>query len=76
MAPELKEAIAKVLAASKKAGKKTGVYCIGGEQARQFAEQGFDMMNTVTDYTALDFVAKEQFSLASQSAKPARGTSY
>lgn len=76
MKPELKEAIAKVLAASKKAGKKTGVYCTSGDQARQFAEQGFDMMNVVTDYTSLEFTAKEQFSIASQTAKPAKGTSY
>ncbi|KAM5356189.1 hypothetical protein ACJ41O_002835 [Fusarium nematophilum] len=76
MAPELKAAIAKILSASKNAGKKTGVYCTGGEQARQFADQGFDMMNVVTDYTALDFTAKEQLSFANGSAKPARGKSY
>ncbi|KAK7419002.1 hypothetical protein QQZ08_011021 [Neonectria magnoliae] len=76
MAPELKDAIAKILSASKNAGKNCGVYCTGGEQAGMFAEQGFDMMNVVTDYTALDFTAKEQVSFASGRAKPAKGTSY
>ncbi|KAF4456377.1 24-dihydroxyhept-2-ene-17-dioic acid aldolase [Fusarium albosuccineum] len=76
MTQELKDAIARVLAASQKAGKKTGVYCTGGEQAKLFADQGFDMMNVVTDYTALDFVAKEQLSFANRSAKPARGKGY
>ncbi|KAF5003051.1 hypothetical protein FDECE_10397 [Fusarium decemcellulare] len=76
MTQELKDAIARVLAASQKAGKKTGVYCTGGEQAKLFADQGFDMMNVVTDYTALDFVAKEQLSFANGSAKPARGKGY
>ncbi|KAM0437562.1 hypothetical protein ACHAPT_001926 [Fusarium lateritium] len=73
---KLKDAIAKVLSAGQKAGKKTGVYCTGGEQAKLFADQGFDMMNVVTDYTALDFVAKEQLSFADGSAKPARGKGY
>lgn len=76
MATELKGAIAKVLAAAQKAGKKSGVYCTGGEQAKIFADQGFDMMNVVTDYPALDFAAKEQLSFATGAAEPARGKSY
>ncbi|KAL2685090.1 hypothetical protein Neosp_006185 [[Neocosmospora] mangrovei] len=64
MVQELKDAIAKVLSAGQRAGKKTGVYCTGGEQAKLFADQGFDMMNVVTDYTALGVVAKEQLSFA------------
>lgn len=76
MTTELKAAIAKVLAAAKKAGKKSGVYCTGGEQAKMFADQGFDMMNVVTDYPALDFAAKEQLSFATGAAEPAKGRSY
>ncbi|KAI1023445.1 hypothetical protein LB503_001215 [Fusarium chuoi] len=53
MATELKDAIAKILAASQRAGKKTGVYCTGGEQAKIYADQGFDMMNTITKLTIL-----------------------
>ncbi|KAF5632947.1 zinc-binding protein [Fusarium tjaetaba] len=73
MATELKDAIAKILAAGQKAGKKTGVYCTGGEQAKIYADQGFDMMNVVTDYTSLGLVAKEQLSFADGSLAPARG---
>ncbi|KAF9773423.1 hypothetical protein IL306_008780 [Fusarium sp. DS 682] len=76
MAPELKDAIAKILAASQKAGKKTGVYCTGGEQAKLYAEQGFDMMNVVTDYTSLGLVAKEQLSFTDGSVAPTRGKGY
>lgn len=61
---ELKDAIARVLSTAQRAGKKTGVYCTGGEQAKLFADQGFDMMNVVTDYTALGAVAREQLNLA------------
>ncbi|KAF5564643.1 zinc-binding protein [Fusarium phyllophilum] len=73
MATELKDAIAKILAAGQKAGKKTGVYCTGGEQAKIYADQGFDMMNVVTDYTSLGLVAKEQLSFADGSLAPTRG---
>ncbi|CAF3593561.1 unnamed protein product [Fusarium graminearum] len=76
MASELKGAIAKILAASQKAGKKTGVYCTGGEQAKVYADMGFDMMNVVTDYTSLALVAKEQLSFADGSSAPARGRGY
>ncbi|KAJ4272239.1 hypothetical protein NW762_000950 [Fusarium torreyae] len=76
MASELKDAIAKILSASQKAGKKTGVYCTGGKQAKIYADQGFDMMNVVTDYTSLGLVAKEQLSFADGSAAPTRGKGY
>jgi 4-hydroxy-2-oxoheptanedioate aldolase len=76
MASELKDAVAKILAASQKAGKKTGVYCTGGEQAKVYADMGFDMMNVVTDYTSLALVAKEQLSFADGSSAPARGKGY
>ncbi|KAG4266003.1 2,4-dihydroxyhept-2-ene-1,7-dioic acid aldolase [Fusarium proliferatum] len=76
MATELKDAIAKILAAGQRAGKKTGVYCTGGEQAKIYADQGFDMMNVVTDYTSLGLVAKEQLSFADGSLAPTRGKGY
>ncbi|KAG8359111.1 hypothetical protein FVEN_g3482 [Fusarium venenatum] len=76
MASELKDAIAKILAAGQKAGKKTGVYCTGGEQAKVYADMGFDMMNVVTDYTSLALVAKEQLSFADGSSAPTRGKGY
>ena len=76
MATELKDAIAKILAAGQRAGKKTGVYCTGGKQAKIYADQGFDMMNVVTDYTSLGLVAKEQLSFADGSLAPTRGKGY
>lgn len=76
MAPELRDALAKILSAARKAGKKCGIYATGGDQAKLFADQGFDMMNVVTDYTALQLVAKEQLSIVTGGTKPSRGGSY
>jgi 4-hydroxy-2-oxoheptanedioate aldolase len=42
--PELKEAIAKILKAAHGAGKKAGIYATSGEQARMYADQGFNMV--------------------------------
>ena len=42
--PELKEAIANIHKAAVNAGKRTGIYCISGEQARMYADQGFHMV--------------------------------
>lgn len=41
---ELKDAIAKILKAAKSAGKGTGIYSISGEQAKMYADQGFQMV--------------------------------
>lgn len=41
---ELKEAIAKVLQTAKESGKRAGIYCTSGEQAREYADQGFHMV--------------------------------
>ena len=43
--PELKAAIAKILKATHDAGKKAAVYSTGGDQARMYADQGFDMVS-------------------------------
>ncbi|KAJ6445681.1 zinc-binding protein [Purpureocillium lavendulum] len=60
LAPELKDAIARILAACRKAGK-CGMYATSGEQAKVFADQGFDMISVAADYTALEYVLKQQF---------------
>jgi 4-hydroxy-2-oxoheptanedioate aldolase len=62
MAPELKAAIARILAACRNAGKKCGMYATSGEQAKMYADQGFDMISVSADYTALEFVLQQQFS--------------
>ncbi|KAI8673185.1 HpcH-HpaI domain-containing protein [Fusarium sp. Ph1] len=53
MGPELKEALARILAATRRASKKCGIYCKDAQQAREFAAQGYDMLVAATDYTAL-----------------------
>lgn len=42
---ELKDAIAKILNAAKSAGKSAGIYSISGEQAKMYADQGFQMVS-------------------------------
>ncbi|KJZ76602.1 hypothetical protein HIM_03938 [Hirsutella minnesotensis 3608] len=64
VAPELKDAIGRILAACKKSGKKCGVYSSSGEQAKAFAEQGFDMISVATDYVSLELVLQQQFAVA------------
>lgn len=45
MHEELNEAVAKILAVAKENKKNSGIYSTSGEQARQFADQGFQMVN-------------------------------
>jgi 4-hydroxy-2-oxoheptanedioate aldolase len=52
-APELKEAIARILKAAQTAGKKAGIYCPNAESAQKAADQGFNMVNVSGDLTAL-----------------------
>lgn len=70
--PELTEAIGKIAAASKKAGKKCGVFATSGEQAKKLAAQGFDMINVGTDHTTLEFTLKEQVNVAKGTTGPAK----
>jgi 4-hydroxy-2-oxoheptanedioate aldolase len=53
MAPELKDAIAKILQSGRAHHKPTAIYAVNGEQAREFVEQGFDMISVVNDVGAL-----------------------
>ncbi|KAI9656736.1 MAG: hypothetical protein M1821_003375 [Bathelium mastoideum] len=50
---ELAEAIERVRAAAERAGKRSGIYCTSGEQARKYAEQGFHMISIAADMQAL-----------------------
>ena len=49
MDQELKDAIARILKATHAAGKKCAVYAVNGDQARTYADQGFDMVSTSPD---------------------------
>ena len=47
MHEDLKQAIAKIHKAAVDNGKKTGIYSTSGDQAREFADQGFHMVQTL-----------------------------
>ncbi|THV05375.1 Phosphoenolpyruvate/pyruvate domain-containing protein [Dendrothele bispora CBS 962.96] len=51
--PEVQEAICRVLAAAKAAGKYAGMFCTSAEQVKARFEQGFDFMNLGADMIAL-----------------------
>jgi 4-hydroxy-2-oxoheptanedioate aldolase len=76
VAQELKDAIAKILAACKAAGKKAGIFCTSGDQARAFADQGFDMCSVATDHTILEFAVNSALKAAKGEAAPSKGGSY
>ena len=46
MHDELKEAIANIQRAANENKKSSGIYSISGDQAREFADQGFDMVRS------------------------------
>ncbi|PQE25932.1 aldolase citrate lyase family protein [Rutstroemia sp. NJR-2017a BBW] len=49
MHENLHAAITKTLDAAKAAGKKAGIFCTSGEQAKGYADQGFHMISVATD---------------------------
>ena len=54
MHEELKKAIAKILQAAKEHGKGSGIYCTSGDQAREFADQGFQMVGKDSGICPID----------------------
>ncbi len=77
MDPELDEAIDRVLKAAVAAGKKCGIYCSSGEQAQQYAEKGFHMINVATDYSTLGAAMGNELSVAfGKGTEKAKGGSY
>lgn len=53
MHEDLHAAIKKTLDAATKAGKKAGIFCVSGDQARGYAEMGFHMITVATDLMVL-----------------------
>lgn len=53
MHDNLHAAIDKVLKAAVKAGKKAGMFCTSGAQAKKYADQGFHMISAATDMFVL-----------------------
>ena len=62
--PELVEAITSVNKAAEEAGKKSGIYCNSGEEARQYADQGFSMVSAMTDMVAVPKAFGQAFEAA------------
>lgn len=65
-APELKTAIETIRKAATAAGKSSGIYATSGEQARTYADQGFNMISVVADMVAVP-------TFMSESLKKAKG---
>lgn len=77
MVPELVAAIKKIQEASQRAGKKCGIYSTSGAQAKQFAQEGWDMISVSTDATILPYVMGSELSVARGVGKSGRvGDSY
>ncbi|AEO54118.1 hypothetical protein MYCTH_2296287 [Thermothelomyces thermophilus ATCC 42464] len=76
MDPELHDAIARVLKAAVAAGKKCGIYCISGAQAKQYADMGFHMISVATDYSTLGEAMVERLTIARGQAEEEKGGSY
>jgi 4-hydroxy-2-oxoheptanedioate aldolase len=58
------------------AGKKCGIYCSSGEQAKQYADKGFHMINVATDYTTLGAAMGNELSAALGKGAEVKGRSY
>lgn len=61
---QLEEALLKIQAAAKKAGKKSGIYTLDPEHAKTCRKQGFDMVHIVTDYMGIEEIAKQSLTVA------------
>ncbi|KAL8869056.1 MAG: hypothetical protein Q9174_004555 [Haloplaca sp. 1 TL-2023] len=53
MHEELKEAIAKIQRVAKENQRGSGIYAVSGEQAREYADHGYQMVSVATDATLL-----------------------
>ncbi|KAI4148279.1 MAG: hypothetical protein L6R39_002829 [Caloplaca ligustica] len=53
MHDKLKEAVTKIQRVAKENNKASGIYATSGDQAREYADQGFQMVSVATDATLL-----------------------
>lgn len=65
MHQELRNAIDTIKDAAHAEGKKVGIYCGNGEQARDYATRGFDMISILTDQPALTIAFAQSLDIAS-----------
>jgi 2-keto-3-deoxy-L-rhamnonate aldolase RhmA len=63
-APAVQKAIEDILNRSRKAGLPVGYYCNNGEEARQFASRGFQMVSICNDMSVLSMGLRRQFRIA------------
>ncbi len=68
--PELVQAMDRILAASKNAGKKTGFFATSPEQAKEYAGKGFDMISVALDVTHLQATLARTVSIAKGLSEP------
>ncbi|RFU76972.1 aldolase citrate lyase family [Trichoderma arundinaceum] len=61
---ELEDALTKIQAAAKKAGKKSGIYTLSAAHAKLCQQRGFDMVHVVTDYMGIEDIAKQYLTAA------------
>ena len=64
MHTELDQAIERILKAAVAVGKKCGIYCTSGEQAKQYADKGFHMISVATDYSTLGAAMTDTLAIA------------
>ncbi|KAJ6278231.1 2-dehydro-3-deoxyglucarate aldolase [Bipolaris maydis] len=65
IAPELAAAIDKIKEAAHAEGKKVAIYCNSGEDARRYAQRGFDMMSVLTDQIGITGAFQASLKVAS-----------
>ncbi|KAF2441018.1 Phosphoenolpyruvate/pyruvate domain-containing protein [Karstenula rhodostoma CBS 690.94] len=76
MKPELEQALDKVLEATHKAGEKAGFFASSSEQAKKYAEKGFDMVSAALDTTLLQASLATSLSIARGVALSTSGERY
>jgi 4-hydroxy-2-oxoheptanedioate aldolase len=64
IAPDVNEAIATILASAKAAGKRVGIHCFDGSQARERIVQGFDFVSASADLQMLAAAAAGEINKA------------
>lgn len=73
---ELDDAIARIYKATVAAGKKCGIFCTSGEQAKKYADMGFHMINVATDFTALQATMVDALAVAQGKVQGEKAASY
>ncbi|PSN73102.1 Phosphoenolpyruvate/pyruvate domain-containing protein [Corynespora cassiicola Philippines] len=76
MHEELKTAIHNIKEAAHAEGKKVGIYCTSGQQAREYAEKGFDMISISADMLGITQYFSETLATASGAGGAQKGTGY